>query len=145
MPNSTSKCNKVELVFAPEERDVYSYSAYEIVAPLGARPYVEHLHGKVDYAFTELGRVNRDRPAINIWPRWGEAIKRLLDFEVEILGSCLVNSFPRNRIHPAPKIDFFLVFAGLNESVGNRLTAMLVSVPVSDERKRDRSPKNFTH
>jgi hypothetical protein len=73
MANSTFEVQQVELVFAPEQRDVYSYSAYEIVAPLGARPY--------------WGTLAWKSPAINISPRWGEATKRLLHFEVEIVDA----------------------------------------------------------
>ncbi|MFN2514232.1 MAG: hypothetical protein ABR568_22820 [Pyrinomonadaceae bacterium] len=47
----------VEFVFAPEERDVYSYErAPEDLAPLGAKPAAEQLAeaGKDDCAPTEL-------------------------------------------------------------------------------------------
>ena len=76
----------VEFVFAPEERDVYSYERTpKDLAPLGAKPGTGTFAlAKSDCAPTELRSKDQDRQAINISPLRGEPPNNvLLHFQVE--------------------------------------------------------------
>ena len=66
------------LVFAPEERDVYSYRAPPNLAPIGAKPDSETIAetSKRGGAPTSFG-IEKDPQAIYISPLRGEAAKNV--------------------------------------------------------------------
>jgi len=71
--NSTRSAT-AELVFAPAERDVYSYEGIPNgLAPSGAKPDSRTLAMKWRLRSSGALRVKRGRKAINISPLWGEA------------------------------------------------------------------------
>ena len=78
---------QVELAFAPEERDVYSYErTHYSLAPLGAKPASATnapRQAKAGALLRSFG-VKKGPLAINISPPWGEATNDiLLHFQVE--------------------------------------------------------------
>jgi len=74
----------METVFAPEERDVYSYERVpNDVAPLGAKAGRRTLAKESVALLRMLEEQKKDRQAINLSPLWGEAMGRL-HFEVEL-------------------------------------------------------------
>jgi hypothetical protein len=69
----------VELVLAPEERDVYSYQRTpKDFAPLGAKPGSATCRGRqIQLRSFGASSHEKNRPAINISPRWGETAKTI--------------------------------------------------------------------
>jgi len=76
----------VKFVFAPEERDVYSYECTrKDLAPSGAKRDSETMgqQAKAIALLRSFGE-RKDRWAINISPLWGEATNNvLLHFQLE--------------------------------------------------------------
>ena len=68
----------MELVFAPEERDVYSYRAAPNLAPIGAEPDSETIAETANVvALLRSFGIEKDQQAIYISPFRGEAAKNV--------------------------------------------------------------------
>src|SRR6185437_8285682 len=121
LTNPNSQCNKWGLVFAPQERDLLRNTCLEkSIALLRSLKVKNRAAGYKHLAPLGAKRQN-------------DGCASKLNFRIPLLNSFSGTNTPKKQAFPR--------FCSARWSVGNRLTPMLVSVAVSDERQRDRSPK----